>query len=1111
MKRLLVHITTAATVAAGAALVASQNPAAANVEIDDYVVLPQTGHGDVVRLPGTSILAISGEADDPVVMVDVAQRTVRVVPGTEGVTTLELDQDGSALHGVDPTTAEVVEIDVASREVTDRWAVPGLCRLSDAVMRGGAVWVSDLCGSERIWRLDPDSGAVSGTDATGTSLVGAPHSPYVYSLRSGTAGVVFTWEASPSGLVKRDAGSASNIDGRLRISDDGGTLFVRQTWPFRAAETRVWDAADLSLASERWDGAQVTWSDGVHAGVSMPQGGGVAGVVTLPDRAMVNTFLPAGEETYISTDDVRLVDDVLAVTVQVAQQKRLYVVADPLVGEPQMTLDIPWGLTGVDTPTPVTGTVRRDGAPVSGQELQLVQLSPTRRDLGTVVTDDEGEWSTTWRPDQVGSAVLEVRYDGERDAVARTAVAVWEDYYRLDSTGPTEVQGGDPIAVTFRATHNGRPVEGIELELARHRLALFRWEMEETTTQVTDAQGEVTVGTTAGAADRYDFVATHTFPDGNGEWEVHHSLAVLRTATVVTAEQPQDAVPGDPVPLSLTLTTSGGEPLADQEVRFEIDPDSVAGGPTYTLTATTDEAGRASVVDHSETEGLFRVDYHFDGTAELDDAQYWNSSFRRTRIPTTMTVTGDGAGEVGRPTIVQGTVSPAEGPVQVTLTDVYTDSVTTTTTDASGAWSAEVTPTLPGPNRWRASFPGNVRLAPSQDTFEMTTPLAPTSIEDLEVTGATYDALYTLTGTFSGRPGLTRLSLAWDDGAIRHVITRDDGTFTWSERMPVAAGPHVIRVAYEGDLRHAATEQELPVDVAKGDQGLVLGGPSSVYPDAAFRITGTINYYATRSTELTVTGPDGAVTQVPITMNDQSRTFGIDVRAPDTPGGDAGWTVTIPGDANHEADTATFTARVKEPHTVTFTPGEQPYRIGREASLLIQVPGTSSPQASVRVIDRAGHEVWAWSGPVPPDGLTYQATMTTPQRVFVSVAGDTEHSRTDVSYYMRPELSMSTRMSRPLRVVGRYSVYGIRQEPRVVTVSNDDYSYPACVRHVFERLTASGWERFRTRCAARASARFISTVGWRPTAGARYRVSHLYKDDPWVRRVEGSWHYFRFR
>ena len=702
----------------------------------------------------------------------------------------------------------------------------------------------------------------------------------------------------------------------------------------------------------------MTWSDGVHVGVGLPSEG-VAGLATQTDQSVVNTFLPAGDKTNIGTDDVRLVDDVLAVTGRVGQQKRLYVVADPLLSQPAVTLDIPWGLTGLDTPTPVTGTVRRDGAPVAGQELQLLQLSPTRRDLGTVVTDANGEWSTLWRPDQVGAATLEVRYDGERDSVARESVAVWEDYYRLDSTGPREVQGGDPIAVTFRATHNGQPMEGIELDLARHRLALNQWQLEESTTRMTDAAGEVTMGVTAGAADRYDFVASHRFPDGNGEWEVHHSLAVRRTATVVTADQPQDAVPGDPVPLSLTLTTSDGEPLVGQQVRFEV----VRAFDFHTTwhTATTDDQGRATAVDHSEEEGFYNVRYHFDGTAELDDAQYRSSGFRRTRIPTTVTVTGSETGEVGEATTLTGTVAPAEGPVEVRLTDVYTDTVTTTTTDESGSWSAEVTPTLPGPNQWRVSFPGTVRLAPSQQTFQMTTPRAVTSIEDLTITGATVGGQYTLTGTFTGRPGPTWLSVSWDDQGSRDVRAAEDGRFALSDRSPESAGAHVVNVVYDGDSRHAPVQQELVVDVAKGDQGLQLGGLSAVSPNAAFRISGRLNYYATRSTELTVTGPDGAVTQVPISMND-STNFGIDVRAPNTPGQDAQWTVTIPGDANHEADTATFSTHVTEPHTVAFTAGEEPMVIGREASLLIQVPGTTSLRVSIRVSAPQGNTVWSWNG-----------------------------------------------------------------------------------------------------------------------------------------------------
>ena len=1094
-------------------LVALDGPAQAHIEIDDYLVLPQTGHGDVVRLPGTSVLAISGGDDDPVVMVDVALRTVRVVPGTEGVRTLDLDQDGTHLHGVSHAPGEVVEIDVRSGEVSRRWPVGDFCVPSDAVMRGGVIWVIDAC-PEEVWRLDPATGALSLTGAKGRSLVGAPHSPEFYTHRPGS-GLVSKWEATAGGLIEEDWGGGGEIYGSLQLSDDGGTLFVRNTRSGSSVGGRSWDATDLRTSDEAWPSSQVpTWSDGIHFGVALLSQG-VAGVVTHDDRSVVNTFLPAGVETYLSTDDVRLVDGVLAVTGRVSEQKRLYVVADPLLREPMVTLDVPWGRTGLDTPTPVNGIVRREGVPVAGQELQLLQISPTRRDLGTVTTDAQGEWSTQWRPEQVGRAVLEVRYDGERDSVARESVWVDEDYYRLDSIGPTEVQGGDDIVVTFRATHNGQPMKHIELGLARHRLALYRWQLEETTTQMTDVEGEVTVGVTAGAADRYDFVATHTFPDGYGEWEVHHSLAVRRTATVLSADEPPDAVPGDPVTLALTLTTSGGESLVGQEVRFEVDP---ASGPTLSLTATTDEEGRASVVDHSEAEGWYQVYYYFDGTAELDDAQYGNRAFSRNRIPTTMTVTGNATGEIGEVTTLQGTVSPAEGPVEVTLTDVYAGTVTTTTTDESGSWSAAVTPTLPGPNGWRAAFPGTVRLAPSQQTFYVSTPRTPTSVENLAITGAAFGEYYLLTGTFTGRDGHTRLQVSWDGGASQEVITAADGTFAFRERLFLGAGPHVVRVAYDGDFRHAPTQREMSVEVAKGDQGLTVGGPSIVSPNHTLTLVGQVNYYSTRSTEVTVTGPDGGVSRLPVSFVDDNY-FRVEVRAPDTPGQHAQWTVTLPGDANHETDSATFSTYVRKPHSVTFTPGAEPYVIGREASLLIQVPDSSAPDVSIRVRDPQGVTVWSrnsWDGPFPAEGLTFGSTLLTALRVEVIVQEDAQHHWTEASYVIRPPLKLSTRMSKPLFVKGRYSVYDTHQRtPRVITRSQPYPAYPSpsCVHHVFQKLTPDGWKQIRTKCAQAYESRLVTWVhaSRLRAVGARYRVSHLHKPDEWYQRTQGGWHYVRFR
>jgi hypothetical protein len=1107
MNRLVALVSATAVIAAGG-LVILDAPATANIEIDDFVVLPQTGHSDVVQLPGTSVLAISGGDDSPVVMVDVVQRTVRVVPDTEGVRTLDLDQDGSHLHGVSQTPDEVVEIGVSSGEVTRRWPVPDACGLSDVVMRGGGLWVAQECGSWGIRRLDPDTGALTAAAAgAGRTLVGAPGSTRFYALQPSTSGVLHELDATPGGLVLIDSASAADVYGTLRISDDGGTLFIRNMSIWAPVGTRAWNTDGLTEQSPPWPNTLIpTWSDGVVAGVAQSRDG-TAGLARHADRSMINSFLPAGDAASMGVDDVRLVGDVLAVTGRVDQQKRLYVVADPVIAEPALTLDVPWGATGIDTPTPVTGSFHVDGAPVQGQELQLSQISPTRRDLGTVVTDAQGEWSAEWRPEQVGPAVLEVRYDGDRDSVARELVGVAEDYYRLDATGPPEVNGGDPIAVTFRATHNGQPMAGLDLTVARYRQALGRWDLEQTTPHVTNAQGEVSVGVTAGAVDRYDFVGSTTFPDRT-RWEENHSLAVRRTATVLTHHPPSSpAVPGDPVPLSLTLTTADGQPVAGQEVRFGV---AYEFGAERRLTAVTDEQGRASVTDSSEQEGRYDVSYQFEGTVELDDARYAYDFFRRTRIPTALTVEGEPAGAVGVATTLRGTLSPAEGPVEVRLTDLDTMAVTTTSTDAAGNWSAEVTPTLPGPNRWRASFPGNIRLAPSQRDFEMTTPRAATSVEDLTITNARYGENYTLRGRLAGNYGRELVHIRWDAGVTRDVLSDLNGNFTLSSFTPGDPGAHVISIVFDGDTRSAPTEHLLQVQVAKGDQRLELVAPSTATPGKPLNVRGRLGYYATRSTTLTVTQPDGTVTKVPITLNDDSL-FLFSVPVPETPGQQGQWQVQIPGDDKWETDTATFTAYITAPHQVTFTGGDGPYEFGDDASVLIQAPGTNNPPALVQVTDPTGATLWSWQGRIPAEGLPYETSLDTAQRIRVTLEADATHHRTVVDHYLRPQLRMPTRMSGDFDQAGKYAVYdrdGIPPYPRTLTTRETDLG---CLRHVYQQLTSRGWEPARNSCATENTSQLFTRINWGMDDGVRYRVRAAYDGDSWYSRAKGVWHYFRYR
>jgi len=264
MERRITRVAVLATLVTS--LVAAMPPSDAYVEIADFVVLPQTGDGDVVRLPGTNVLAVAGGDDSPVVLVDLTTRTVGVIADSVGVRTLDFDEDATHLYGVSLTPDEVVEIDVTSEAVTHRWSVPSsadVCQVGDVVARGGQLWLADACGSHLLRRLDPETGdltlAHAGLEAT--SVVGIPGSSRFYTFNPTGDPVLSALDASGGGLVVRAQqfyGPHPEAYGGLRLSDDGSVLFVSDDGgPFRDAVTvawdvtSVWDTGDFSYA-ETW-------------------------------------------------------------------------------------------------------------------------------------------------------------------------------------------------------------------------------------------------------------------------------------------------------------------------------------------------------------------------------------------------------------------------------------------------------------------------------------------------------------------------------------------------------------------------------------------------------------------------------------------------------------------------------------------------------------------------------------------------------------------------------------------------------------------------------------------------------------------------------------------
>jgi hypothetical protein len=748
-------------------------PAAAHVEITDPIVLPQTESGDVVLLPGTRTLVVAGGDGGPVVFVDLDSREVTPVPGTTGVESLDLDQAGQRLHGTSTAPDEVVEIDTLTATVTRRWPVTDRCT-SGAVERGGVIWVAQDCvGGGLLQRLDQQTGAL--TEVPGVranSVVGEPGGTRLFTFS--TSGRLTSADAATGALTDvfwQPVAPLVNSTSDVRISDDGTTLFLPSIQS-RDDDTLAWDTTTL-LGNQRWQ-VRALWSDGEVIGGDRSY----ADAPTLMEAdgaTVINRFMP-DDATWVYTDDVRVGHGNLYTTVFVDGEKRVYVVDAALMSEPQLLLWLPWGSqTGLDTPTPVTGTMEWDGEPVAGAELVLREVSPEPRVLDTVTTGADGGWETTWTPTTTGPHLLEVRHTTTRDSVARVWASVDEVYERIDLSGPTTVNGGEAFEVTATATRNGRPLADAAVSLRRQDWARFSYyDFEQLGTKSTDANGTATWQVPPGAVDGYWFSAVTDFPDGRQDVTTairELGVEVLRTPTTLTLGDTQDtAVPGDPVDIPLTLLTGDGQPVAGQTIEVKLQfPQSTS----IYGTVTTEDDGSATYVDAATAEGWTQVVATFPGTLTLDNSTTTGFAAERRRIADALTVEAPTEGEVGVPVTVTGSLTGATGPSAITVAVGY-EEPTTVTTAADGTWSTEVTPTLPGPNFIAVRFAGDVRIAEDVVHLTITTPRAQPVVALDPVVSRVGEPLR-LTGSASGLVGNSMVEVRTGETLVREQSVGVDG------------------------------------------------------------------------------------------------------------------------------------------------------------------------------------------------------------------------------------------------------------------------------------------------------------------------------------------------
>ncbi|MEU2552828.1 hypothetical protein ABZ589_14290 [Streptomyces sp. NPDC013313] len=153
---------------------------------------------------------------------------------------------------------------------------------------------------------------------------------------------------------------------------------------------------------------------------------------------------------------------------------------------------------------------------------------------------------------------------------------------------------------------------------------------------------------------------------------------------------------------------------------------------------------------------------------------------------------------------------------------------------------------------------------------------------------------------------------------------------------PGASGRFTYHLSYAGDVTHQPTSSDASVQVSPYAPALTLKAPGTAARAAALSFTGSLDDAPyTAGEKVTVSRTDAAHTTTPVTWTASVGTDGT-VTVEDTPtvGGPATYTVGYPGDASHQAATASAIVQVSRARTaLTVSTGASTYAYGATATV----------------------------------------------------------------------------------------------------------------------------------------------------------------------------------
>ncbi|WP_330289626.1 hypothetical protein [Streptomyces sp. NBC_00576] len=348
-----------------------------------------------------------------------------------------------------------------------------------------------------------------------------------------------------------------------------------------------------------------------------------------------------------------------------------------------------------------------------------------------------------------------------------------------------------------------------------------------------------------------------------------------------------------------------------------------------------------------------------------------------------------------------------------TLNKDGTFAVTDTRPD-EGAYSYEVT------------YPGDATHRPATASLTVYVAKLSTTIPFPEVTSAQPGAV-ALTGSLTSSLNLGGLP----QGTTVQVSRTNEDTQTTAQLpavqvdpatqefkvtdAPAAAGRFTYHLSYAGDATHEATSSDATIQVSPYTPALTLKAPATATRGAALSFTGTLTDapYASGET-VTVTRTDAAHTSTPVRWTAVVGTDGkLTIKDTPTIGGANTYTVSYPGDASHQAATASAIVQVSRvATTVSVATNASTYTYGATATVTAHLGATyNSRTVSIWATPAGGKKTLVKSAAVDSSGnlkTTYKLTHNT--TFTASFGGDYRYAPVSATRTVHDQVGIATRL-----------------------------------------------------------------------------------------------------